>query len=343
MKPKILYVLCYFPQISETYIQLEIDALLEKYDIRVIALNEADIPAPNSHPYQVIDDEEKILAAAREFKPDVIHTHWISRQMKLVQHLAHTLDIPFTVRGHSFDTLWKKPKWYKRWREGNIPHRVRANLKTLNDPHCAGLLCFPYAIPRLRRAGVKEEQITPCYPMFNRAMFYDESPNNQAILSHGAALEKKKMTDFIDLAATCPNLQFNMYPMGYEKQKLIDHNNAKGSPVNIHLHVPYPQMPSIYKSHNWIVYTACPQLGTVGWPLCLMEAQAAGVGVCMRNLRPDLADYLGGGGILYDSLEELPQIISNPVPQNIRQKGFENCKQADIQHTIHLLTDLWPV
>ncbi|MHC4993469.1 MAG: glycosyltransferase family protein [Planctomycetota bacterium] len=341
MKPRILYVLRYFPQISETYIQLEIDALLADYDIRVITLNESDIAAKVSHPYEVIDDFEKILAAARKFKPSVIHTHWISHQMELVRDLAHALDVSFTVRAHSFDTLWQKPKWYKRWRLGNVPRDVRRNLQVVNDPRCAGSLCFPYAIDRLVGAGVRADRLTPCYPMFNRAMFHDESPNGRGVLSHGAALAKKKMTDFVDLAAMCPELDFRMYPMGYEKQKVIDHNEAKGAPVDIRMHVPYSEMPAIYKAHDWLVYPACEKLNTVGWPLCLMEAQAAGVGVCMKNLRPDLADYLGGGGILFDSIEELPEIISRPVPEDIRRKGFENCKRADVRHTIHLLTDLW--
>jgi hypothetical protein len=343
MKPRILYVLRYFPQISETYIQLEIDALLADYEVRVITLNEADVPTPGSHPFEIIDDYEKILAVAREFDPTVIHTHWISHQMELVRDLAHALGVPFTVRGHSFDTLWHKPKWYKRWRVGNVPRDVRRNLMVLNDPSCAGALCFPYAINRLIGASVRADKLTPCYPMFNRTMFYDESPNAEGVLSHGAALAKKKMTDFIDLAIMCPELDFHMYPMGYEKQKLIDYNEAKNGPVDMRLHVPYWEMAGVYKAHNWLVYTACPELNTVGWPLCLMEAQAAGVGVCMKNLRPDLADYLGGGGILFDSIEELPEIISKPVPDDIRQKGFDNCKQADVNYTIHLLTDLWPI
>jgi hypothetical protein len=83
-------------------------------------------------------------------------------------------------------------------------------------------------------------------------------------------------------------------------------------------------------------------LGTIGWPIAVAEAQAAGVGVCFPNLRPDIQDYLGGAGILYSSLTELVDIISQPVPEEMREKGFEVAKKSDIKTHLHRLTDLWP-
>ncbi|MCH2174455.1 MAG: hypothetical protein MK193_01865 [Lentisphaeria bacterium] len=97
----------------------------------------------------------------------------------------------------------------------------------------------------------------------------------------------------------------------------------------------------VYKQNNWLVYTASFKLGTVGWPLCLLEAQAAGLGVCMANLRPDINDYLGGAGILYKNVAELQDIISQPVPSELREKGFKNSKNRDVKESINLLTDLW--
>ena len=148
------------------------------------------------------------------------------------------------------------------------------------------------------------------------------------------------MEDFIDLSLHCTYQTFNLYPIGYQTEKLIHYNAAKGNPVNIYNSVAHEHMPNIYKQHNWLVYTACEKMATVGWPLCLMEAQAAGLGVCMKNLRPDLNEYLGGAGVLYDSLDELADIIAKPVPEDIRNKGFENSKKADINNHIHLLKNI---
>ncbi len=56
-------------------------------------------------------------------------------------------------------------------------------------------------------------------------------------------------------------------------------------------------MPGEYKKHQWLVYTACPQINQVGWPLSIAEAQAAGVGICMPEIRPDIREYIGDAGV----------------------------------------------
>ena len=83
--------------------------------------------------------------------------------------------------------------------------------------------------------------------------------------------------------------------------------------------LPQRDMPPMYKKHEWLVYTACRTLGHVGWPMAVAEAQASGVGVLVPNLRPDLADYVGEAGYLYDSLEEAAEIIQQPFPDDKRQ------------------------
>ena len=70
--------------------------------------------------------------------------------------------------------------------------------------------------------------------------------------------------------------------------------------------------------------------------------RSAGCDVCMPNLRPDLKDYVGEAGILYDDLCDLPDILSAPPPQEMREAGFEQCQKSDIRNHLHLLTDLWP-
>ncbi len=79
---------------------------------------------------------------------------------------------------------------------------------------------------------------------------------------------------------------------------------------------------------------------TVGWPMAIAEAQASGVGVCMPRIRPDLVEYVGPG-VIYDSIEELYPIVSGPVPDEMREAGFEHARRSDIAEHKHLLTDLW--
>jgi hypothetical protein len=100
-------------------------------------------------------------------------------------------------------------------------------------------------------------------------------------------------------------------------------------------------MPREYKKHAWLVYTADRALGTVGWPVSIAEAQASGVGVCMPNLRPDLRDYVGPAGFLYDSIGDVARIISKPLPEELRQMGFEHAKKSDIFQHRQMLINLW--
>jgi hypothetical protein len=100
-------------------------------------------------------------------------------------------------------------------------------------------------------------------------------------------------------------------------------------------------MPAEYKKHRWLVYTAAPAFNTVGWPMAIAEAQASGVGVCVPNLRSDLRDYVGQSGYLYDSIEEVVDIVSQPYPRELRELGFEQAKKSDAFEHIDLLLDLW--
>ena len=76
-------------------------------------------------------------------------------------------------------------------------------------------------------------------------------------------------------------------------------------------------------------------------PLAVAEAQAAGVGVCMQNIRPDLKDYVGEAGFVFDSFADVANIVSKPFPDDMRQRGFGWAKRCDIADHIRLLTNLW--
>ena len=52
-------------------------------------------------------------------------------------------------------------------------------------------------------------------------------------------------------------------------------------------------------------------------------------------------DFLGGGGFLYKTLDEIPEILSQPYPEAMRQAGFEAAKRCDIESHKHLLSEVW--
>ncbi len=98
-------------------------------------------------------------------------------------------------------------------------------------------------------------------------------------------------------------------------------------------------MPAHYKQHEWLVYTAAER--TVGWPVAVAEAQAAGVGVCMQRVRPDLDDYVGDAGFVFDTIEEAEEIIAEPFPAELRERGFRQAARSDARDHISLLEQLW--
>jgi len=341
-KTRVLYILHQYPQISESYIEVEIRNLRPDYEIHIISTTDADHPIDDPHPFTRLDTREEIREFIRTLGPDLIHTHWLSKHLHIVCPLARELGIPYTVRSHSFDTLWRQVPWYKRMfsrRHGAAA--IDRYVEYLNDDLCLGLVSFPFSIPRLERVGVKREKMHPCHPVVDFDLFADKGPNGDAVLNVGACLPKKNHADFIDLASKVPERTFNLYPLGYKTERIKRMNLAAGSPVEIKQPVQLHEMRSVYKQHRWLVYTACPKLATVGWPIAVAEAQAAGVGVCLQNVRPDLKDYIGDSGILFSSVAELVDLVKNPVPDEMRQKGFENARKSDFSKHRHLLTDLW--
>jgi glycosyltransferase involved in cell wall biosynthesis len=157
----------------------------------------------------------------------------------------------------------------------------------------------------------------------------------------GAVRPKKQMQDFVELARLLPEREFNLYALGYQANDLKAYAASRQARVNFIPPVSHDSMPAEYKKHEWLVYTAHPSLKSVGWPMAVAEAQASGVGVCLANIRPDLKHYVGDAGYLYTDINKVKELISGPVPAEMREAGFEQAKKSDIATHIRKLTDLW--
>lgn len=358
-KTKVMYVVANYPVLSETYIKNEIEALLktEKFELKIFCLNgpkdnlrlKGEYEFYQNHqPFTVASTFEEMFAGVEAFKPDFIHSHWLQLS-PLVYKLAKKTNTPFTVRSHSFDVLARGGRinfksFFKNWLktlpqfQGFHPKHVA---KFINSDLCKGVLAFPFAKDILIDAGIKPEKITPTFPVVAVEQFMDKSPNGKSIMNVGACIPKKKMEDFIDLAALNKDKEFYLYAVEYKINQLIDYNKQHGNLVKIVEGIEPELMPAEYKKHQWLVYTASTIVNTVGWPLAIAEAQASGVGVCIQNIRPDLKEYVGEAGYLFNTVEEVSQIIQHDVPNEIRELGFEQAKKSDINANIHKLTDLW--
>lgn len=345
-KLRILYIVETYPQISQTYIKSEVEAIGEEYEVDIISLQKPDLAYNNHRAYRRLADSIRISEAIDEFRPDVLHTHYLTLT-SFVADLAKKKNIPFTVRTHSFDTCWAtrftslRGRVRRHFPKAGLPPFVRRAVPLVNADLCFGILAFPFLRAYLERSGFQAEKIRDCFPVMNYKHFYDPSPNGRDVMNVGACLPKKQMEDFLNLAKRVPDRRFDLYAMGYFANNISRLNDSLGQPVKMIPAVEPDQMPGEYKKHGWLVYTASRKLGSVGWPVSIAEAQAAGLGVCMPNLRPDLKQYVGRAGFLYNSISEVADIISRPFPEELRQLGFEHARKSDISQHKRILLDLW--
>lgn len=284
-KKRVLYILDHYPQMSETYIENEIRQLLPRYELKILAMKAPNLTYQSHFAYTRIESGDQFAKEIRSFRPDIIHGHYIVLAEKLA-YAAQLVDRPFTLRAHSFDVL------------GPMIPKLGQYARALTDRRCIGMLTFPFTRDTLIRVGVREEIVHGCRPVVDFARFHNERPNGTAIMNVGACIPKKSMESYVHLGALAKDkAPFNLYAMGYDVEKLHALNEELGRPIRIARTIQPEDMPAEYKKHEWMVYTASPELASVGWPMAVAEAQASGVGVCMQNIRPDLAEYVGAGGV----------------------------------------------
>jgi hypothetical protein len=327
---RVLYLVQEYPQISETYIKTEIDRVKRRFDVSVAATRAANLPYDRHEPYEIPDEvgPAGLAELVRKHRPDIVHGHYFHLSPMLL-FLAREAGTFFTVRTHSFDVLTAK-----------MLARKDA-VAAVNDPACRGVLCFPFITDRLVKAGVPAAKIVPCWPVADIAKFRNRGPNGPDVMNVGAALPKKAMNLFVDFAKMFPATKFDLYMLGYNAGDIEGYARKTGSPVNV---IPPRQpedMPPEYKKHRWMVYTASKEINTVGWPLSVAEAQASGVGVLIQNIRPDLAEFVGPGGYVFDTMEDVGRIISRPFPEEKREAGFLHAEKSDVDGHIDLLYRLW--
>ena len=351
-RASIVYVVQNYPQLSQTYIKVEIEALREQFDIHVISIQskKPNVAYPTTQPHTYTQDIRRMADIVRQMRPLALHGHWLHTAPAL-HELSLKTGVPYTIRAHSFDVLHRP-----RPAETTLSARLQALLKgkpnpgktwpqlyapLLNQPNCLGMLSFPFTRPVLEKAGLHPEKMIDCFPTIDYRKFFNREANGPGVMNIGACIPKKRVEDFVDLAGSMPERKFRHYAIGYQRDHIEAYNASRGAPVEIMPHFWHEDMPAEYKRHEWLVYTADREFNSVGWPMAVAEAQASGVGVCIANIRPDLKEYLGGAGFVYDSLDEVRKIISQPLPDEIRELGFAQAGKSDIESHKGLLTQLW--
>lgn len=341
-KRRVVYLLFHYPSITEAYIESEIRAVSHEYEVLVIAIDRdpKGITLYNQHSsFKMIHGEDQIETEIKNFNPHVVHAHRLFMLPRMLS-LCGKLGLPFTVRSHAHDAIPSNDPRVADWMQ-----RASSVLKEASSTNlCRGILAFPFTRQNLESWGVNSSKIFDCYPVIDFQRFYSNSPNGDAVVNSGSYMPKKNMEDFLELGKRMSGRKFRLYAVSsrmYAIEILRAKNQALGNPVQIMDPVQPENMPSEWKQAQWMVYTADRILANVGWPVSIAEAQAAGVGVCMANIRPDLSSYVGDAGYLYDSLEQVEKIISVPFDNDRRLLGYEQAKKSDVFQHRRILLDLW--
>ena len=337
MKRRVVIFVSTYPQVSETYIKNEVDALWGDYEIELVAFAAGSYPYRTRKPHIVVtkENQHNVLEYLRAFRPHQLHAHYLV-QLPQLMAIAQLLQVPFTVRAHSFDVLGKSLA------SGGAAQTAVSGLSQAGaSPLLRGVLCFPFMRERLIAAGLPADKVIACNPIIDVLRFHDTAPNGRAVMNVGAAIPKKSMGDFVALSRMLPERDFNLYGLGYLTPGLAEENRQAGGRVRFVSPVDPEDMPAEYKKHAWLAYTASKTENTVGWPMALIEAMASGVGVCMQNLRSDLRDYVGDVGILFDTPGDLVDRLRADPTAAERARGFAWAEQFDFRHQLPLLTNLW--
>lgn len=333
---KILILYKGYPRISQTYQISEAIELNKKHQIMIISYDwEIFCKLETYLPY-IENSPLNELSKIKKFKPDIIHSHYLDT-FDLCAKLSIKLQIPFTIKSHSFDILGNNYDNCKKFVD-----------KINNNNYCLTIIVFPEFIEPLLSFGIKETKLLAMYPTLHINKFINLEVNNGPhIMSGGAFLPKKNIKGFILLSKKIkekfPEKQITYYSVKENESyynEILDFNKSHNNPV-IFITVQPDKMPLEYKKHQWLIYSACSNLKTVGNPLMIAEAQASGVGVIMYNLRDSLNMYVTENGYLYNTDEDVLEIISNDFDPDKRNNAIQISKRYDVEDKIKDLENIW--
>jgi hypothetical protein len=333
MMPKVLYALEAYPELSETYIEVERRLVAQRCETHAISFLTPGTFNPDHLSYVHLRKKRTKWPLARRhalrgFRPDIVHTHWLT-VTKYAQGFARMFDVPWTVRSHSFDVMDRPAE------------AIASDIARCNESDCAGVIVFPFLRTRLLEAGLREDKLVDCLPVVDVAMFQDVYATGDGVIHMGATKKKKNFPGFIKLATLCPEREFTLIPLSRGWDWVEKLNEDAGNPVTMMRPIRHAEMPDLWRQQKWLVYAGDRAHPSTGWPIAVCEAWAAGVGVCLQKVRPDMEDYVGDCGHVFDEVEDSAELIKGEPDPAMLERGRQKARTIDAPRHIDTLFDLW--
>jgi len=283
---RVLYALESYPQLSESYINAEIERMLDwGVHIEAWSVHEPSTPCPARVPVH----KGKLAKAIRRVGPDVLHAHW-TKSAIIHGAVAGRAGIPMTVRGH----------WHF------VPEHFRA---LEDDDTVRRLYLNPHLIDRLAAASGKVVPMTSCYrPEW---VTRPARKDRRLVVRTSATKKSKDLETFVRTAKRCPNHRFVMIlcKLGNNPyyDELVAYNRDRGAPVEILCDASREEVAAIVGRAGVYLHTYNPSI-SFGMPVSIAEAMAAGSYVLARRV-DGAAQYVGEAGRLYESDDEAVSLV----------------------------------
>jgi glycosyltransferase involved in cell wall biosynthesis len=289
---RVLYAIANYPQLSETYITAEIAFMLRAgVEVRVWSPIERlpDIPP------QTIVYRSLLADAVKSFKPDVVHVHYLMFARRY-DKLLEGIDVPMTVRGHSFD--------FTPALVGEATSIARVK-KVYLFPHFARL--------------TPHEKVVALPVAFDSSRFKPQPQKDpMMVLRLGAGRPGKGYDDFFAASKACLGFKFIVALATCDDDpRFLERLTAKhpNSRVSSFRDISWYAAEQLTAKAAIYLDTSEPAVQPFGMPISIAEALACGAIVLIRDSMA-AREYAGDAAFYYQTPAEAADIISTTVAWN---------------------------
>lgn len=311
---RVLYALQSYPQLSESYVNAEIERMLE-WGVHIEAWSEH--PPATPCVARVPIHIGKLHEAIEQSQPHVVHAHWTKTAYRY-RKAARRMGVPLTVRGH----------WH---------FNTRHMSELQADETIARMYLFPHILKWLGNHSDTIVSMPACfYPIWYSPADVKE---RDLVVRTSATKQAKDLEMFVKVAKRCPDHRFVMILCKLGKNKyfddLVEFNRGLGSPVEILHDLMYDEVATIIGRAGIYLHT----YGTAtpfGMPVSIVEAMATGSYLIVPRL--DGAEgYVGDVGELYNDEDEAVALVEATTGWSDEQ--WEEARRRSIDRAERLFRD----
>ena len=284
-----MYVLNSYQQLSESYVEYELSKMRD-WGCKIEVWRMQKPHSPYHSDIQVHDED--LREVVRKTKPDLIHIHWLGLAQRILP-LIDDLNIPTTIRAHSFDTTEETIRFCTK----------RSFVKKI--------YCFPQHID-----DFKDDKLQIQNTVFDTKLFKPyKNKNKRLVVRGGAALPSKSLPFFIHLAKELPEFKcilavVNCHDNDDYINELKRLASSISSPIEIRTNVPRESYAELVSEAGIYLSTVDKKLMNVGMPISISEAMASGCYIVASNYE-SMKRYIGESGKTYNDMNEAKKIIKD--------------------------------